>query len=145
MVKTRRKRRRGRPATGRDAIVPVRLPAKVIKAIDEWASVYRLNYTGMTRSTAIRCLLGLGLGKVAIRVVDPKNGSVFEGETLPLLKFQGRAARMWTPKRAAKLKPPAVERGAAPSRIRTVRGHDHARFSGYEPFLECAAKKVVSS
>ena len=83
----RRRKKRGRPATGRDPIVPVRLPAKLLRDIDAWSSVYRDEFEGMDRSTAIRCLLLLGLGSVRLRVVDPKDKTTFEGATLPLLKF----------------------------------------------------------
>ena len=86
----RRRKKRGRPATGRDPIVPVRLPAKLLRDIDAWSSVYRDEFEGMDRSTAIRCLLLLGLGAVQLRVVDPKDKTTFEGETLPLLKFYKR-------------------------------------------------------
>jgi hypothetical protein len=56
-MKQRKKRRPGRPATGHDPIIPVRLPAKLVKDIDAWADVYRSEHEreGMTRSTAIRC------------------------------------------------------------------------------------------
>ena len=86
----RRRKKRGRPATGRDPIVPVSLPAKLLRDIDAWSSVYRDEFEGMDRSTAIRCLLLLGLGSVRLRVVDPKDKTTFEGETLPLLKFYKR-------------------------------------------------------
>jgi hypothetical protein len=40
-MKQRKKRRPGRPATGHDPIIPVRLPTKLVKDIDAWADVYR--------------------------------------------------------------------------------------------------------
>lgn len=92
-MKQRKKRRPGRPATGHDPIIPVRLPAKLVKDIDAWANVYRSAHEleGMTRSTAIRCLILLGLEKPSYRAVDPKDQTSFEGATLPLLKFFGGA------------------------------------------------------
>jgi hypothetical protein len=42
----------------------------------------------MSRSTAIRCLSAFGF--CAVRVVDLKDKTTFEGETLPLLKFYRR-------------------------------------------------------
>jgi hypothetical protein len=109
----RRRRKRGRPATGHDPVITVRLPAKLLHDIDAWASVYD-NYERMSRSTAIRCLVLLGLESVQFRVVDPKDKMTFEGATLPLLKFYrrgdvGRWLLRGTPK-AAKLKPPAVDK-----------------------------------
>ena len=92
-MKQRKKRRPGRPATGHDPIIPVRLPAKLVKDIDAWADVYRSEreLEGMTRSTAIRCLILLGLERASYRAVDPKDQTSFEGATAPLLKFYRRA------------------------------------------------------
>src|SRR3984893_7700743 len=89
VMKQRKKRRPGRPATGHDPIVPVRLPAKLVNDIDAWADVYRSEreLEGMTRSTAIRCLILLGLERASYRAVDPKDQTSFEGPTAPLLKF----------------------------------------------------------
>ena len=95
-MKQRKKRRPGRPATGHDPIIPVRLPAKLVKDIDAWADVYRSEreLEGMTRSTAIRCLILLGLERASYRAVDPKDQTSFEGPTAPLLKFiAGRKSR----------------------------------------------------
>jgi hypothetical protein len=50
-------KKRGRPATGRDPLVNVRLPKELIRKIEVWAR----DYPGMDRSAAIRCLIGLGL------------------------------------------------------------------------------------
>lgn len=91
--------------------MPVRLPKKLIRDIDTWAEVYRDTYKGMNRSTAIRCLLLLGLQRVQLRVIDPKDKTTFEGATLPLLKFYKRGVvEKWLregTRKAAKLKPPA--------------------------------------
>jgi hypothetical protein len=122
MPKKRRKKR-GRPATGHDPLVPVRLPKKLIRDIDTWAEVYRDTYQGMNRSTAIRCLLLLGLEGMQLRVIDPKDKTTFEGATLPTLKFfRGATVRKWlhkgTPK-AAKLKPPATHKATRRGREMT--------------------------
>lgn len=45
-------RRRGRPATGHDPTVTVRLPVLLIQQIDDWA-----DERGVTRSDAIRAAL----------------------------------------------------------------------------------------
>ena len=65
-------KKRGRPSTGRDPPLPVRLPLKLVQRIDGWAKQYQ----GMNRSAAVRCLLELGLrtppAKIK-RVKDPKD------------------------------------------------------------------------
>jgi hypothetical protein len=85
----KRRKKRGRPATGHDPVVPIRLPEKLLRDIDAWADVYRSEQelVGMTRSAAIRCLIFLGMEKVSYRAVDPKDQTSFEGATPPLLKF----------------------------------------------------------
>jgi Arc/MetJ-type ribon-helix-helix transcriptional regulator len=49
-------KKRGRPATGRDPVSAVRLPAALTAAVDEWAEDHAAN-----RSEAIRRLVELGL------------------------------------------------------------------------------------
>jgi hypothetical protein len=46
-------KRRGRPATGHDPSVKVRMPVDVIQAVERWASKFH----GLDRSGAIRALL----------------------------------------------------------------------------------------
>jgi hypothetical protein len=55
-IKVDQKKKRGRPATGRDPMVSSRIPEDVVSAIDQWA---QRNET--TRSDAIRRLVELGL------------------------------------------------------------------------------------
>ena len=50
------KRGPGRPATGKNPLVAVRLPPMLIKALDTWSTQNR-----MTRSAAIRHLIELGV------------------------------------------------------------------------------------
>ena len=45
-------KKRGRPATGKDPIVPVRMPPAVTEAIEAWADEH-----GVSRSEAMRRLL----------------------------------------------------------------------------------------
>ncbi|MBI2719564.1 MAG: ribbon-helix-helix protein, CopG family [Rhizobiales bacterium] len=52
-----RKKRRGRPATGRDPAVSTRLPESMMEAVDRWAS----SNNAATRAEAIRRLVELGL------------------------------------------------------------------------------------
>jgi hypothetical protein len=54
---TVRRKKRGRPATGVDPLVAVRLPPELIKAIDEWAK----QSGERSRSHAIRALIERGL------------------------------------------------------------------------------------
>ncbi len=49
-------KKRGRPATGRDPVSAVRLPAALTVVVDEWAQNHETN-----RSEAIRRLVELGL------------------------------------------------------------------------------------
>jgi hypothetical protein len=58
MVKsiTVHKKSRGRPATGSDPAVTVRLPQKVLDAVEQWAE-----QNGASRSEAIRRLVEIGL------------------------------------------------------------------------------------
>ncbi len=103
--------------------MPIRLPEKLMRDIDTWAQVYRDPYKGMNRSTAIRCLLLLGLQAAQLRVVDPKDKTTFEGATLPILKFfrrgmVGKWLREGTSK-AAKLKPPAMHKASQRARPMT--------------------------
>lgn len=45
-------KKRGRPATGRDPLVGIRLPPSVIESIDAWAAE-----RGVNRSEAIRAMI----------------------------------------------------------------------------------------
>jgi hypothetical protein len=55
-IKVDQKKKRGRPATGRDPMVSSRIPTVTVSAVDDWA---QRNET--TRSDAIRRLVELGL------------------------------------------------------------------------------------
>jgi hypothetical protein len=64
-------RKRGRPATGRDAVVKVGVPKFLLDRIDRWAG----RFDDMDRSTVLRCLLNLGLSRSRGKpttVYDPK-------------------------------------------------------------------------
>lgn len=45
-------KKRGRPATGRDPTITVRLPPLVVQQIEDWAAA-----RGLTRSEAIRAMI----------------------------------------------------------------------------------------
>jgi predicted DNA-binding protein len=55
-------KRRGRPATGKDPFVGVRLPPSLIEAIDTWAEA-----SSVTRSEAMRRLIEAGLERAKSR------------------------------------------------------------------------------
>jgi hypothetical protein len=55
-IKVQPKKRRGRPATGKDPLLTVRAPKTVIQAIEGWAV-----QNDVTRSEAVRRLVELGL------------------------------------------------------------------------------------
>ena len=55
-IKVNQKKRRGRPATGRDPAVTARIPNDAIELLDRWAKS-----EGITRGEAIRQLIEVGL------------------------------------------------------------------------------------
>jgi hypothetical protein len=55
----------GRPATGKDPVRTMRLPDDLIASVDEWAASYEQVF--MSRSEAIRRLIGIGLKKTQRR------------------------------------------------------------------------------
>jgi transglutaminase-like putative cysteine protease len=55
-IKVDQKKKRGRPATGRDPMVSSRIPADTVSAVDKWAQ-----HNETTRSDAIRRLVEIGL------------------------------------------------------------------------------------
>jgi len=57
-IKVIPKKKRGRPATGRDPVLAIRLPDKLREAVDQWAASRKI-----TRSQAIRMLIDKGLKK----------------------------------------------------------------------------------
>src|ERR1035437_8437639 len=65
-----RQKRPGRPATGRDPSVTVRIPAEILKQSDLWASA-----NGVGRSEAIRRLVEIGLGSVKVARAQKRSDS----------------------------------------------------------------------
>ena len=57
-IKVIPKKGRGRPATGRDPVMAIRLPNELREAIDKWAA-----RRDLSRSEAIRLLIEVGLAK----------------------------------------------------------------------------------
>jgi hypothetical protein len=80
-------KRRGRPATGRDPFVKVRMPPDIIQAINRWAAKFH----DLDRSAAIRALVELGLhaGRRRDQVFDPK-GFRRHDRKVPLAKRRRR-------------------------------------------------------
>jgi hypothetical protein len=56
-IQVKPKKRRGRPATGKDPFVGIRLPASLIAEIESWAASQEV----ASRSQAIRRLVEIGL------------------------------------------------------------------------------------
>ena len=56
IISAKRKKKRGRPATGTDPMIGLRLSKKEIARLDRWAKA-----NGYTRSEAIRVLIERGL------------------------------------------------------------------------------------
>ena len=73
-------KRGGRPATGRDPLVQLRMPADLIQAIDRFAG----KFADLSRSQAIRALIELGLraGRKSNQVVDPKGYRSYDRKVL---------------------------------------------------------------
>jgi hypothetical protein len=73
----------GRPATGCDPLVQVRMPPDIIQAVDRLAAKFQ----DLDRSAAIRSLIELGLraGRKKNQVVDPKGYRSYDRKA-PLAK-----------------------------------------------------------
>jgi hypothetical protein len=68
-VKNKRiRKKRGRPATGQDPVVPVRLPKNHLSALDDWRTEQKPE---LTRSEAIRRLLEIALSHTKRREPSP--------------------------------------------------------------------------
>lgn len=65
-----RPKKRGRPATGRDPLVAVRMPEWLLKKIDEWDKYAASG--AQRRSILIRRLVGAGLQTLPGEADDPK-------------------------------------------------------------------------
>ena len=66
------KRKLGRPATGRDPLVALRVPKAVIERLDEWSTE-----AGISRSEAIRHMIEDGLKKVRKPSKGPAGAIIF--------------------------------------------------------------------
>jgi hypothetical protein len=82
-----KRKKPGRPPTGCDPLVQVRMPLHVIEAIERWASKFQ----DLDRSRAIRTLVELGLhaGRKKDHVLDPK-GFRLHDRKVPLAKRRPR-------------------------------------------------------
>lgn len=103
------RRKPGRPATGRDPHVPLRLPQRLLDDIDRWRAD-----SGMTRSAAIRHLIMFAL------YVPPKKGRS-RSTKLPAVPEPEPAVEAYRPRRvprglSAEEIAAAVERAEALSR-----------------------------
>jgi Ribbon-helix-helix protein, copG family len=62
------RKKRGRPATGQDPVMAVRLPQGLIERIEEWMKAC----DARSRSDAIRQLIELGLDRSVVKTTQPK-------------------------------------------------------------------------
>jgi hypothetical protein len=100
------KRRPGRPAIGRDPLITLRLPVDLIARIDRWQG----EYEGMTRSTALRSLIELGLRTPKAKraeLVDPKDP--FGKWTPPKRYTRAEPDPKYGPRRAVRAPQPEPE------------------------------------
>jgi Arc/MetJ-type ribon-helix-helix transcriptional regulator len=75
-------KKRGRPATGKDPLVAVRLPPEMIREIDAWAK----HNTGGSRSEAIRRFIEKALaGTIAPR--QPRKGAARKATEMAALEI----------------------------------------------------------
>jgi hypothetical protein len=61
-------KKRGRPATGHDPVIAIRLPRELTDRIDEWMKIS----DAPSRSEAVRRLIEVGLGRPAVSTEKPK-------------------------------------------------------------------------
>jgi hypothetical protein len=73
MKKPRRRKRLGRPRTGHDPLLSIRLPKTMLRAIDAWAGKFPGR---VTRTAAIRSLIQRSLDSPSRRMVDPKRPGI---------------------------------------------------------------------
>jgi hypothetical protein len=81
MKKVEPKKKRGRPATGRDPLVSVRLSTGLIEQVRaftaryelsaEWCDVLKVEAGELSPSAALRALIAIGLRSRAKRLTDP--------------------------------------------------------------------------
>jgi Arc/MetJ-type ribon-helix-helix transcriptional regulator len=84
-IKVHPKKRRGRPATGKDPLVSARLPQTLIDQVEHWAASNEAS-----RSEAIRRLVELGL------TVKSKGRQSNEGQRLRAREMAGNAIDVMT-------------------------------------------------
>ena len=66
------KKKRGRPATGKDPITALRLPPTLLAAVEAWA---KKQVDDPNRSEAIRRLVDIGLGSVKVARAEKRSDS----------------------------------------------------------------------
>ena len=76
-------KKRGRPATGKDPVVPVRLPVAVIKKIDVWGT--KQLQPAQSRSEAIRRLVETGLARAGAARAGLAKSADMAGQTIDRL------------------------------------------------------------
>jgi hypothetical protein len=69
-------KKRGRPATGRDPLVALRLPPSLVSAIETWAEGQN---SSLSRSEAIRRLVEIGLASQPVIPINKKAATEVAG------------------------------------------------------------------
>ena len=80
---TRIRKKRGRPATGQDPVVPVRLPPEIIKKIDHWGA--KQPEPARSRSEAIRRLVETALAKAEAARTGRVKSAQLAGQTIDVI------------------------------------------------------------
>jgi hypothetical protein len=122
-IKVMPKKSRGRPATGKDPQVVLRMPAALIEAVEAWGAT-----NDAIRSEAIRRLLEIGLGISApVANVPPTSKATAErakelaGKTIDRLVEPAASAEEKAVRKQRLIKGPSEFREARVDRLRTKR------------------------
>ena len=130
----KRRKKRGRPRTGRDPMIGVRLPAPMIKKIGKIAEVLSTNRSGAIRwlleesldSGFVSALLRQGLGR-------GKTGRIVHAHTAKIKAEAAQAAADRHPDNAETQAKASRARREAIDRERAVADPQYARFSRLPP------------
>ena len=80
---TRIRKKRGRPATGQDPVVPVRLPPEIIKKIELWGA--KQPEPARSRSETIRSLVEMALAKAETARSGRVKSAQLAGQTIDVI------------------------------------------------------------
>jgi len=106
---TRIRKKRGRPATGQDPVVPVRLPPEIIKKIELWGA--KQPEPARSRSETIRSLVEMALAKAETARSGRVKSAQLAGQTIDQLTDQAATAQDRASRKRRLLKGPKEFRG----------------------------------